>query len=646
MKIESLTLKDFRSHESSHIAFDRLTFIVGANAAGKSSVAGAIEWLLTGLYAGVTDDGGRGAEGLLRKGTSRCDVTAKVSIGEDGFSMGRQRTRSDGTLSLSRPSQTIDGKQASEWLAKRLPPMQVLSALLNSSRFLDMAVAQQKKLLSQVLTDEGIAIPDDIRKGTEFTEGTRLSIAELDYMYKVAYEHRTDVNRTLKQYENLTAPAETNLPTTDSVQKKLSDLRHERDREVAARAKAIADAEGTPKRRKELRARIDQLTASKDAQDRRIEFFRTDLEEQIESRKSFILPMKEEKRLKAIVDAAATTASITANLEEKILEAREQKNRIVQLGAKAACPMCMRAMSKQDVTALVKIIDANIASNEETLQWSRIEDEKRKAAVEARAAISASISAVGEKEELERELGIGPEVDISFATGIENAEAELKVLPESSAAPDTSEVDKRISAVDERIAKGEKILLEVNEKRRELLAFNEGTKKRDAAQDELARLEKVLAFAGPDGARKQAAAGKLGAFTNSLNAALEKFGFHAEFSLEPFEMRVGGNTHALSVDQLSESERFRFSIAFQVALAKVTGVDLVVIDRADVLDKGARKMLTAMLLDSGIGQAIICSTTTDPVPERLPEGVRFVQLAQDGGVTRVVSVSPTQAVAA
>jgi hypothetical protein len=79
--------------------------------------------------------------------------------------------------------------------------------------------------------------------------------------------------------------------------------------------------------------------------------------------------------------------------------------------------------------------------------------------------------------------------------------------------------------------------------------------------------------------------------------------------------------------QLSESERFRFSIAFQIALATVTGIRFVVIDRADVLDKERRKLFTGMLLHSDVDQAIVLATGEEPPPRAIPPGVKFFDLA-------------------
>ena len=51
---------------------------------------------------------------------------------------------------------------------------------------------------------------------------------------------------------------------------------------------------------------------------------------------------------------------------------------------------------------------------------------------------------------------------------------------------------------------------------------------------------------------------------------------------------------------LSESAQFRVDVAIQVALAKLAGDPMVVIDRADVLDADGRNALFAGLLAAGV----------------------------------------------
>jgi hypothetical protein len=128
-----------------------------------------------------------------------------------------------------------------------------------------------------------------------------------------------------------------------------------------------------------------------------------------------------------------------------------------------------------------------------------------------------------------------------------------------------------------------------------------------------------------DGPRKQG----IGSFAQTLNTHLAVFGYACNFTLDPFEIGVTSskdNHCGLSLKQLSESERFRFSVAFQLALATATGIRFIVIDRADVLDRERRKLLTVLLSNSDVEQAIVLATSEEALPSIVPEGVKFLAL--------------------
>ena len=93
--------------------------------------------------------------------------------------------------------------------------------------------------------------------------------------------------------------------------------------------------------------------------------------------------------------------------------------------------------------------------------------------------------------------------------------------------------------------------------------------------------------------------------------------------------------------RFSESEQFRFGVAFQIALAMGTGLRFVVIDRADVLDKEKRKFLTSLLVNSELDQAIVLATSEEAPPSVVPQGVKFLSLS--GGTKRDEALVSTAA---
>jgi DNA repair exonuclease SbcCD ATPase subunit len=597
MKINALNLRNFRSHEATDLTFDRLNFILGPNHSGKSSICFAVEYLLTGRCP-VTDERGSGADDLIRKGQSAAEVVADITVGTDqgtdvaeSFQMARIKTLGGSTLELRRPKQTIAGRQAQEWLAKRLPSLPVLSACLNSGRFLEMPAQNQKNLLSSVLADEGIPVPPELRWDDNVE---RVTIAELDQAHKRAYERRTEVNRKLKEFEQLTPPEDLpgDLPTVQDIQSRLRERRTERDGLLMQRSTRIAAHEGLGQKRDRIQRQLATLVPR-------------------------ILAMAEEKRLKTLADRVDEKAGEKANAARSdVRQKREQIAKFEKLSNIAACPTCAKTITKKEIADVVATLKGELKDLEAKLQTSEQAERDLAKALQYRQQINESIAAVGEKEALEDELSQLPEV----------------------AAPDTSDLDSSISELDQRIAKGEGLLLTVNERRRKVDEYANQVVVRARYEEELRQLEAILQFAGPDGARKQATQGKMGAFLDGLNRSLNRFGYQCVIALEPYQIRFTDGDGAWlprEVNQLSESERFRFAVAFQIALAEVTGTNLILIDRADVLDRESRRQLTAMLMATEC-QAIVASTSTDPLPAEVPEGVRFFSLAQrDDGTTGI-----------
>src|SRR5260370_7349571 len=156
MRILTLTLKNFRSHQETILDLDRFKFVRGPNASGKSSIQMALEYLFTGRCE-ITDDAGRGAESLIRTGAKELEVSATLGGGE---TICRRRTPRSHIVELDGNRVPVDAAEAS--LEKRFGSADVLSALLNAGRFVEMSEAQQKRLLAQGVDAGEAEIPEDI----------------------------------------------------------------------------------------------------------------------------------------------------------------------------------------------------------------------------------------------------------------------------------------------------------------------------------------------------------------------------------------------------------------------------------------------------------------------------------------------------
>src|SRR6266436_72845 len=156
MRIKTLTLKNFRSHQETVLEFDRFNFVRGPNGCGKSSIQMALEYLFTGRCQ-MTDAAGRGAEALIRSGAKELQVSATL---ENGETISRRRTARSHIVELDGKRVPVDAAEA--FLEKRFGSTDVLSAELNAGRFIEMSEAEQKRLLAQVVDAGKVDIPAEI----------------------------------------------------------------------------------------------------------------------------------------------------------------------------------------------------------------------------------------------------------------------------------------------------------------------------------------------------------------------------------------------------------------------------------------------------------------------------------------------------
>src|SRR5258707_9037843 len=126
MKIMTLTLKNFRSHQETVLDLDRFNFVRGPNGCGKSSIQLALEYLFTGRCQ-MTDAAGRGAEALIRAGAKELEVTAALVSGE---TICRRRTPPSTIVELNGKPVPVDAAQAS--FEKTFRTADILSAVLDA----------------------------------------------------------------------------------------------------------------------------------------------------------------------------------------------------------------------------------------------------------------------------------------------------------------------------------------------------------------------------------------------------------------------------------------------------------------------------------------------------------------------------------
>jgi chromosome segregation ATPase len=254
MRIQTLVLKNFRSHQETVLELDRLNFIRGPNGSGKSSIQMALEYLFTGRCE-LTDAAGRGAEALIRSGEKELEVSAALESGE---TICRRRTPRAHIVEINGKRVPVDA--AETFLTKQFGSADVLSAVLNADRFVEMPEAAQQKFLAQSVEAGKVDIPkelcDALRAINE--EPPKLaSVVDVEAAHKQFHDLRTETNRTLKalgQVEKPDRPAD--LPSVQEVRSKLEELRQQKERLIAQKAESDAYWQNAQARLKQVQAEI------------------------------------------------------------------------------------------------------------------------------------------------------------------------------------------------------------------------------------------------------------------------------------------------------------------------------------------------------------------------------------------------------
>jgi hypothetical protein len=537
---------------------------------------------------------------LIRVGEKELEVSATF---ENGETICRRRTAKSHIVEINGKRVPVDTAEAA--LEKRFGPVDVLSAVLNADRFITMPEAEQKQFLAQVVDAGRIEIPEQIRETLRAVnqEPPRLaSVSDVEAAHTRFYDLRIEATRALRALGQIEKPdIPSDLPSVQEVQKKLGELRQQKESLVAQKAEAAACWQNAQARLKQVQAEIEEVSS---------EILSTDQEQellQLESQRGRAEKLRQE----------------LANLigEQKIVENRFA----VTQGLKGRCPSCGQSISEAVKTREVETLRERLADLEGLIQGTR-EELNEYAEIE------------GAKSRLE-----GHRKAVSRRTKLVEEQSKLREVPK----PNADDAGGRLAILTERINKGERVLEKAQQAQSTIEMWESNVRERSSLEARIRLLDQLTEFFGPNGAMMEKAGSQMEPFKEQLNQQLGIFGYACNLTLEPFEIRISspGGGPGLVLKQLSESERFRFGIAFQVSLATATGIRFVVIDRADVLDRARRKVLTALLLSCEIDQATVLATGEELTPASIPAGVRFFDLPQatkskDGHSLETPSLQP------
>lgn len=632
-RLRELELRNFGSHAHTRIPFTApVTFLIGENNHGKSTIPEALEYALLGSARGINGRG-EGTDDLVRTGTTHMRVTASLAnLGDI------QREVKDGRRRVVVSDVAPDEGYLEGVIHERLQASPALiRAALSPETFLTFAHGDAKTLLLGVL-DVRVPIGDE-----------QLTLADLEARYAQAFEDRKLAKKALADHRLPAKPEADPPPPIEELETRLRDLRAQ----AAALADEGAEARG---RRVALTARLDALTQERTALAQRILTY-GDPHADLDGLERRLQELEAARR--AVTEAPEVLAETKelAELGPRLVDARGRLKTVAAAvdGIKVHTPEkgCVLAADVPCLTPVKEFRGRLTAFEKEITKLQRQIDQAEarqmllQAAADERTAQTAERSRVA--LDLERERGVLQNRARDLQTDqarLEEVLAETASIQTDIANCGTVAENPQLEALRLRITLGEQ---KVPQARALAKAWADYTAAHEAVtqlRQEVERLEQRCEDLGPKGARVQALAAALGAFTEQINESLRRFGYELAFSLEPWQMRVNGRALA----RLSMSERLRVGLCVQLALAEVSGFNLIVIDNSEqIVSPAARQAFAQIVLGWAVDgrQAIVLRATRPDEAIRPPAGVAVWRVRMDEhGVSSAVCEADGTAAAA
>ncbi len=620
MFIKSLHLKNWLSHEDTAIALEALTIFRGENGSGKSSVEQALQMLFT-ARSESTADNGNGSRDLIRRGEDKASITAEILERDDAVHPIKMRCsiteKSGRAVQIKKESDPA--WTGTDYLAYLALNRDVLDCLINGRRFIGLKDDAQKSLLAAVILPTRVVFDDWVEKAVNdcglVLDWSKKAFDLIEEGYKNAYSERTAINRLIKEWRE-PDPVPVQEQDAQAIRARLADRQAVRTALAVERQKQIDASQQKGRQRADLGEKVSALEVK--------------LAKEQSRRAEVAHGLLSKAKLKDAQDAlkcADTAKSLDADLQRIAGELSAVERTYAafdKLGDAGACPTCTQPITEAGFAAIVGPViaqrDALLVEQRKTLEARKIlgDYEGSNKTLSAHHAAEKGVKLVDlHIAEVEKE--------------IDECKKELDASIEDPATePDTQEFDVKIAELDTRIETGNQALtaaVTAEANRQHYQAAMEGKKKLDAKQ---ALLEKLVEYFGPKGIQAKLLDEHFGGFEGRMNKVLEVWGFQAHLQFEPYSFGISfaGKSEIFSLKTISASQRWRFAVAFQVSLAKVTGINFLVVDAADILLDAHRSKLYGALMEAKLDQAIVLqSDIRTAIPNA--KGCAFFMLTLD-----------------
>jgi len=571
MKIESITLKDFKCFENLQLQLTKpVSLFFGRNAAGKTSLAQAIALTMTGKV------NGNGCDRAPLTRYSANDFTASASVFQND-----QQYASTQKASVR---ESIDPSMLWNMLHTS---RETISAVIDTGNFLNLHPDEKKRIIFDLLPDlkmDAASLPGHLAAWLAgkyaFTADELMPLldkpATMETAYNQAFETRRIAKRDLKA-QGAIAKIPEGL-TRDHVSSYIVNLRQE----LAAIHTAMGESKGMAAGEKK---QAGNELAVIDAEVLQIESLYRGFEP--EEAKRHLVNLQR--------DSAALTGEIErmrssfADMQQELGKLLAVKRRQDDISAQAQafsgfCPLLpVIACKTKEVRAHMTELARPDNTHEQALEQQHEKMTPVRQAIEEKENELNSIhgSIMGVENAIARY-----EVNRKKLDGLMKRKVELTEI--INAADDC-----KTTAIESLQEKKTAIQGEI-EKQTALLTSIQKAEQAKSMQDKIDKLEVLVTAFSPKGIMSsllEGAASTLSQSAGNLMAALSGNRYAMEINIEEgFDIFLIDNTTGsrTSANFASASERFRIGIVLQSVLSELAGLRFMVIDGIDILDQANR----------------------------------------------------------
>lgn len=605
--IDQVTVRNFRGLAQADLQLtEPVTLVLGANGAGKSSLAEGLRWGLTGACE-WTDTAGKGAGVLIGHG----GPTATVGVVGAACGVIERSLNAKGSTVLCGDR---TGSEAQAAIDAALPGKDLLKAMLRSDGFIGLPGKAQQDLLfalsggevdatwfRQHLTPEEAEVLDEAL--ATLARGSGLA----DKLHGIAYDLRKDVNRDVKTLEAQVGGSETQ-ETVDvaPLEAALAQLRKREGKlreQIGAGAAAKQAQEQAAAREQQAGAEVKRITAALAALG----------EEPAEVTEDEIAEAAEALKAAQAAYSAAVNDAAEANASRSTLQ--EQLDQFVALKDQCVLGGLTCPVGATERGAVIKRTQASIDRLE------AVGKESQDAMREAEQAHNAA------GDELDR-LRLGRQAFLTHQDRSEELQEQLAAAKDrqidalhayqQSGAPNVTSLQEDLAGLKARIEAAQTELNTALEINRSVERARDDQTELASLKAEQSLLDGLVKKLSQDGLPAQAMRETIGTVIDAINDVLGEF-TDFQIAAEPgkeFQLLVSdGDGILYPVRCLSESEKLRVGAAIQVAFARLTGFGFVIVDAADRLDGTNRPALLKMLLESGVKSLVLATPANGRIPQ-------------------------------